>query len=106
MAAGVVLSFVSAVVPGYPPTYQLLFGVLVAGVTPYLVYGVVVVLLGDRLTAVAGGMLLVLHLLLVISERFLGGADYSDSYIYAAPLFLATLLTPLVVKALREPWSG
>jgi hypothetical protein len=104
IAAGTVLSIVSAIVPFYTAGYQLQFAVLMAGITPYLVYGLVVYWLRRPITSVAGALLLAAHLWLVVHERFIMGADYSDYTIYVAPLFLAALLVPLLVIALREPW--
>ena len=105
IAAGTVLSFISAVVPFYTAGYQLLFTVLMAGMTPYLVYGLVMYLLRRPVvTNVAGALLLAAHLWLVIHERFIGGADYSDRTIYIMPLLFTVMLVPLLVRALREPW--
>lgn len=105
IAVGSVLAFVSAVVPFYTAGYQLKFGVLVVGITPYLTYGLVVALLRRTLTNIAGMILLTLHAWLVISERFVGGADYAGDMIYFAPLALTVALIPLVILALREPWQ-
>jgi hypothetical protein len=104
VAAGTVLSIVSAIVPFYTAGYQLQFAVLMAGITPYLVYGLVVYWLRRPLTSVAGALLLAAHLWLVIHERFIGGADYSDHAIYVVPLLFAALLVPLLVMAMRQPW--
>jgi hypothetical protein len=104
IAAGTVLSIVSAIVPFYTAGYQLLFSVLMAGITPYLVYGLVVYWLRRPVTIVAGALLLAGHLWLVVHERFIGGADYSGHTIYVAPLVFAALLVPLLVVAMRQPW--
>lgn len=102
--AGTVISFVSAVVPHYTAGYQLLLGVLVAGIIPYLIYAMIAVLFERGLTDVVGVVLLTLHLGLVINERFVAARDYTDSTIYVAPLVFAVLLIPLLIRALREPW--
>jgi hypothetical protein len=104
IALGVVLSFLSAVVPFFTAGHQLLFGVFLAGVTPYLAYVLVVALLRRPVTNVAGAILVLFHGWLVISERYVGGADFSDRSIYYVPLIFTVLLIPLVVRALREPW--
>ena len=104
IAAGTVLSIVSAIVPFYTGGYQLLFSVFMAGITPYLVYGLVVYWLRRPITSVTGALLLAAHLWVVVHERFIGGADYSGHTIYVAPLVFAALLVPLLVMAMREPW--
>lgn len=103
---GAVLTFAAAVVPYYGTGYQLRFGVVLAGLTPYFVYALAVPLLRGALTATVGLALVVLHAALVIRERFLQGADYSDGLIYIGPLVLAVVLLPLLWRALREPWGG
>jgi hypothetical protein len=70
IAAGTVLSIVSAIVPFYTAGYQLQFAVLMAGITPYLVYGLVVYWLRRPISSVAGALLLVAHLWLVVHERY------------------------------------
>jgi len=102
--AGTVLSIVSAIVPFYTAGYQLQFAVLMAAITPYLVYGLAVYWLRRPITIVAGALLLAAHLGLVVHERFIEGADYSDPAIYVVPLAFAALLVPLLVVALRQPW--
>ena len=75
VAAGVVLAFVSAVVPRYSAAYLLRVGVLLAGIAPYLVYDLTVALFKRHLTVVAGAILLAVHAGLVIVERFAAGGD-------------------------------
>jgi hypothetical protein len=104
IAAGTVLSIVSAIIPFYTAGYQLQFAVLMAGITPYLVYGLVVYWLRRPITIVAGALLLAAHLGLVVHERFIKGADYSDPAIYVVPLVFTVLLVPLLVMAMRQPW--
>ena len=104
VGAGILLSFVGAVVPHYSGAYQLAFGVLVAQLTPYLIYAIIAVLLQRTVTKVAGALMLVGHVLLIAKERFVERADYSDLSIYYLPLLAAALLIPLLVRALRAPW--
>lgn len=66
IAAGTVLSIISAIVLFYTDGYQRLFAVLMAGITPYLVYGLVVYWLRRPITSVAGVLLLAVHLGLVV----------------------------------------
>lgn len=104
IVAGFLLSFVSALVPFYSAGYELLYWVMLAGLLPYLVYGVAAPLLRGGLVLAAGLALLGIHAWLVIAERFVGGADYSDHMIYSVPLLLALALLPLPAMALRKPY--
>ena len=101
--AGLVLVFISALVPFYNSGYQLKVDVILAGLLPYLSYGIAVVLLHRRVTTVVGVVLLGAHAWLVVRERFIDNADYSDFMIYYVPIVLALLLIPLVIMALRQP---
>jgi hypothetical protein len=102
--AGLLLAIISAIVPFYTAGYKLMYGVLLAGMLPYLVYGIAAALLRRGLMVATGLVLLTLHAWLVISERFLGGGDYSDGMIYSVPLLLALALLPLLVLVLRQPY--
>jgi len=104
IVAGLLLSFVSALVPFYSDGYKLLYGVMLAGLLPYLVYAIAAPLLRTGLILGAGLMLLGVHTWLVVSERFVGGADYSDGMIYYVPLLLALAQLPLLVMVLRKPY--
>jgi hypothetical protein len=103
IAAGLVLSFVSAVVPHYTH-HKLLFGVLLVGLLPYLIYGVIVVFLNRTLTIAAGIVVLVIHAGIVIGKRFSDVVDYSDGLIYTVPIIVSLMLLPLAVMALGKPW--
>lgn len=98
------LSFVAAVVPHFSGAYQLMFGVLVAQITPYLIYAPAVVRLDDRAVQVAGVLLLMVHGALVLVQRFVHGGDYTGPTMVAVPLLAAVLLLPLLVRAARTPW--
>lgn len=106
IAVGLGLAFLSAVVPHFTAGHRVMGGVLLAGLLPYLTYGLVVPLLRAALTAVAGIVIVGLHAALVIAERFLDGADYSDGSIYYGPLALALATLPLLVLGLRQPWGA
>lgn len=103
---GVGLAFLAAVVPHFTAGYRLLPGVLLSGLLPYLAYGLAVPVLRTRLTPLAGIVLLGLHTALVVSERFIGGADYSDGLIHIGPLVLALATLPLLVIGLSQPWGA
>ena len=104
ICCGVVLSFVAAVVPHFSGAHQLLVGVLLAHLTPYLVYAPAVFRLDDRVVDVAGTLLLLTHGGLVTVERFVHLGEYAGSAIYAVPLLAALLLLPLLHRAARSPW--
>jgi hypothetical protein len=102
--AGLALLSMSAVVPFYTSGYRLLGGVLLVGVFPYLLYGLVVVLLKNVLTIIVGIVLLMVNIALVITQRFADGVDYSDGTIYIVPFVLTLALIPMVFLALRAVW--
>lgn len=102
---GVLLSFVAAVVPYYSGAYHLLFGVLLTHLLPYLLYAPAAARLDRPETTVAGVIVVGVHGILVIKQRFIDGADYGWA-IYAVPLLLAVLLLPLFVRAARQPWEA
>ena len=104
ICCGVVLSFIAAVVPHFSGAYQLLVGVLLAHLTPYLVYAPAVFRLGDRAVDVAGTLLLLMHGGLVTVERFAQRGEYPGSVVYVVPLLAALLLLPLFHQAARPPW--
>lgn len=101
---GLLLSFISSVVPFFTSGYHVMAGVLFAGIVPYLIYGLVVVMLPDVLTIIVGVVLLVVDSWLVISERFINGANYSGGTIYYVPIVLTISLIPLVFLAARAAW--
>lgn len=104
IAYGLLLSCISAFVPFYEAGYTLMFSVLLAGLLPYLVYSVAVPLMRGSITTVVGIALVAAHTWLVINERFIGGADYSDGMIYYVPMALSVAVLPLAVAAFRRPW--
>lgn len=96
---GVGLSFIAAFAPFFGAGYLLKVDVLLAGLSPYLVYAIAVPLLPGAITTAVGSLLAVAHTGLVVAERFIGGGDYSSGLIYTVPIFLAILVTPLVIVA-------
>ena len=104
ICCGVVLSFIAAVVPHFSGAYQLLVGVLLANLTPYLVYAPAAFRLDDRAVDIAGTLLVLMHVMLVTVERFVHKGEYAGSVVYVAPLLAALLLLPLLHRAARTPW--
>lgn len=103
IVAGIVLSASAAIIPQYS-YHKLMFGVLLAGLLPYVVYGFAAAFLNTTLSLAAGLTLLVIHAGVVISERFVSDINYSDGTVYYVPLILAALLIPLLIMAARKPW--
>lgn len=106
IVAGLVLAALSAFVPFYTAGYRLMVGVLLAGMLPYLVYAIAIPLMRGMLTIVSGIVLVLVHAWLVVNERFIGGADYSDGLIYYVPILMAIAVVPLAVAALLKPWDN
>lgn len=99
---GTGLSLISALVPHFDAGYRLASGVLFAGLLPYAVYGIAVPLLRGSLTTITGLVIVVLHTWLVLNQRIIGHADYSDGLIYYGPMLLALLALPLIAIAIRR----
>ena len=97
---GLCLSFIAAFTPFFEAGYLLKVGVLLAGLSPYLMYAIAVPLLPGATTNTVGIILVVAHTWLVVAERFLDAADYSDGLIYTMPIIMAILVTPLVIVAM------
>ena len=77
---------------------------LLAHLTPYLVYAPAVFRLDDRAVDVAGTLLFLIHGGLVTVERFVQRGEYTGSEIYVVPLLVALLLLPLFHRAARATW--
>lgn len=104
IAIGMLLSLFAAIMPYYPPAYQLRLSVLITGWIPYLVFGLPAALLRRTITPLAGAFVMLVHLLAVLVTRGAVDANTVHSALYWVPLGLATLLIPLAVAAVREPW--
>jgi hypothetical protein len=102
LLTGGILAFVSAVVPFYEAGHRLDSGILLAGMLPYLVYGLPAVLLRGLLSVVSGLGVLALHTGTVVHARWLDGAASGGTLLYLVPLVLTAALVPLVVVALRR----
>jgi len=103
---GVMLAAASAIQPFYDDGYHLRVGVLLSGLLPYLVYGIIVVMLQRPLTTVLGVVLLALHAWLVFSVRYTGNVNAGEGMLYTVPVLLTLALIPYGVIALRQPWRG
>jgi hypothetical protein len=99
---GLTLSLISALVPHFEAGYRLMLSVFVAGMLPYMIYGIAVPLLRGPLTTFTGLVIVVAHAWLVFNERIIGHADYSDGMIYYGPMLLAILALPLLVIVFKR----
>lgn len=99
---GLTLSLISALVPHFEAGYRLTLNVFVAGMLPYMIYGIAVPLLRSPLITVAGLLIVAVHSWLVLNERFLDHADYSNGLIYYGPMLMAVLALPLPVIVYKK----
>lgn len=97
---GLILGLTSAVVPFYNAGYKLMVAVLMAGVSPYFVYGVAIPYLRGATLIIPGLLLITAHTWLVIVYRLTLPVDYSDNWIYLGPLLLAVAVLPLTIRAI------
>lgn len=104
IAAGVVLSFVSALAPFFAAGYKLDYVVLLAGLLPYLVYGSAAPVLARGIAVSSGLLLLLAHSALLIGVRGVDAAAYSSGMLHFVPILLAVLMLPLLVLAQRHPY--
>jgi len=104
IAAGVVLSFGSALVPFFSTGYKLDYGVMLVGLLPYLVYGSSAPLLARSIAVASGVLLLLVHSALVIGTRIVDTSDFTCCMLYYVPVLMAVLMSPLLVLAQRQPY--
>lgn len=103
--AGCVLGLTSALVPHYNAGYKLMVSVLLAGILPYMVYGIAIPYLRGIILIIPGLLLTATHFWLVMKYRFTLPVDYSDNWIYYGPLLLAVATLPLAAHAMRVPYT-
>jgi len=102
LAIGLILSLFSAFVPFFEAGYRVMTSVLIAGMIPYLIYGIVVPLSHSLLTTITGLFIVLTHALLVLDKRVINNADYSDGMIYYGPIIIAVIVLPLVIILLKK----
>jgi hypothetical protein len=102
LITGLILSLISALVPHFEAGYRLIVSVFVAGMLPYLVYSIVVPLMRSPVTTITGLIIVLAHAWLVINERFVANADYSDGKIYYIPAILSIAVLPLAAAAINK----
>jgi hypothetical protein len=101
VALGTALAFVAATVPFYDAGYRLDLVVLLVGLAPYVVYGILTEFVRGRWLLAAGMLLFAFDLALRISERFLRYDGYTDGLVYIAPLVATGVLALALGLAVR-----
>ena len=108
IALGVMLSFVTAVVPHYATGHTLLLGVALAGLLPYVVYGLFCDLVRGWWLLITGALIFGVDLGVKIPERFLHYDGYASGVIYYAP-FISTLAAIVLLGTgarMEKRWRG
>jgi hypothetical protein len=98
---GIMLAGSSAVVPHFSAGYHMAFGVFLAGILPYVVYGALTEILRGWSLIVPGALIVAAHIWLTVSERYLGYDGYQSGAIYVVPIILAVVVLPVGVVAGR-----
>ena len=96
---GCLLAAITAVVPNYNAGYKLMFSVFMAGIVPYYVYGCLTGLLRGWALLIPGAVVVVVHVWLTVSLRFLGFDGYTNGMIYYGPALLTLVILPSGIAA-------
>jgi hypothetical protein len=96
---GIALSFAAAVVPHFNSAFRLDPLLLVVGILPYAIYGVLAYFLRGRARLASGGAVLGLHLLAVAQQRWLTDGYADGNLLYWVPIVLAAALLALIPQA-------
>jgi hypothetical protein len=102
LVAGCLLAFVSALVPFFDASHRLMVSVLLTGLLPYLVFGMVLPYLHGWALALPALLMVGIHAWVVVTQRFLNFQGYSDGMIYYVPIALAIAAAVLAAWALRR----
>ncbi len=105
---GCLLSFAAAVVPFFNTGYHLYASVLFAGLLPYFLYASFTDVVRGWALLIAGVLILAIHVVVTVPERYLHYDGYTDGVIFYAPLAATVLaLVVLVIGARRgQQWCG
>ena len=106
---GSLLTFAAAVVPFYNSSYELQMTVLVVGLMPYVVYGLLSDVVRGWPLLIAGTLVFGIDLGVKIPERFLHFDGYAGNAIYYAPLLSTFVILPLILgigARLEKRWCG
>ncbi|RRQ20797.1 hypothetical protein [Thiohalobacter thiocyanaticus] len=109
-ALGVLLSFVSALVPQPAMGFELAVSVLLAGLLPYVIHAFTLPFLQGMALSLPALVLVAVHAWLVVTQRVMDFQGYADGRIYSVPLVLTLVMIGLLVWALRKqpmgrPWG-
>ncbi len=94
---GCMLSFATAVVPHYTAGHKLMFGLLLGGLVPYVVYGAFTEILKGWVLVAPGVLLLSVDAAVKIPDRVLSAADYPTAAVSYAAIWLVLIVLPLGV---------
>lgn len=95
--AGLAVSFYVALVPHYDAGYYLAFSVLLAGILPYLVYGVMPEYVKGGTLLLSGAVLLVVDVLVRVPMRWSVGPEGYGDWIYWVSIGLAAALSVVAI---------
>lgn len=104
VALGIALAFLVAAVPHYTSGYHLRGGLLLAGLLPYVIYGMAAAMRSDGPVAAGGLVILVPHALLVILKPATEAGTVAPP-LYYGPLLLSLVALALLAWAMRTPWG-
>ncbi len=102
---GLASAALAAMVPQYAIGFRLEVGVLVAMLTPFVLYGALTESLRGLALLLPGLILLGVNLALVFFERFLSYDGYASGLVYWLPLTVAAVVLPLAYWV-RDGSSG
>lgn len=94
---GLATAAAAALVPQYAIGYKLEVGVLLALLSPFIVYGALSETLRGAALLLPGLALLGVNTVLLVNERFLHYDGYADSPVYWVPLLSAAVVLPIAL---------
>jgi len=92
----------ASLVPFYNAGYELEYGVLLAVLMPFLLWGMFMQSLRASWTLATGLVLLAICLALLIPERYVHYNGYSDDLIYWLPTLAAAIVLPIAHRLGRR----
>jgi hypothetical protein len=102
VALGCMLAAAVAVVPFYSASYALRFGVLMAGVLPYLVYAMFPTFVRGLALVMPGVIILAIDVAVKIPERFLRYDGFVDGLVFYVPLVSTLIVLPVAFAIVRR----
>ena len=101
VAAGVVLSFIAAVVPFENTGYKLMGSFLFLGLAPYVIYGALTDVLKGYALLIPGLAILSIDLIVKIQQRFFTASPADSNLLLWVPVVLAVVVLPAAIFAGR-----